>query len=81
MPVFNFERPGPLGIVFADVSVRPDLYKGNVVPPDWDGAIGGCDVLCASPGASWRVCGSGEPPYDFLNLYGVFDCRFSLSFS
>jgi hypothetical protein len=34
-----------------------------------------------SQGASWGVCGSGVPPYDFLNLYGVFDCRFSISFS
>jgi hypothetical protein len=24
-----------------------------------------------SQGASWGVCGSGVPPYDFLNLYGV----------
>ena len=25
--------------------------------------------------------GSGVPPYDFLNLYGVSDCRFCASFS
>jgi hypothetical protein len=29
-----------------------------------------------SHGASWGVCGSGVPPYDFLNLYGVFNSRF-----
>jgi hypothetical protein len=38
-----------------------------------------------SQGASWAVCGSGVYiyilPYEFLNLYGVFDCRFSASFS
>jgi len=34
-----------------------------------------------SQGASWAVCGSGVLPYEFLNLYGVFDCRFSASFS
>ena len=27
---------------------------------------------CAE-GASWAVCGSGVPPHDFLNLYGVFN--------
>jgi hypothetical protein len=32
MPFFEFAEPGPLGIVFADVSVRPDLYSGTVVP-------------------------------------------------
>jgi hypothetical protein len=32
-----------------------------------------------SQGASWGVCGSGVPPYDFLNLYGVSDSRFSIS--
>jgi hypothetical protein len=34
-----------------------------------------------SQGAFWAVCGSGVPPYDFLNLYGVFDSRFSTSLS
>ena len=34
----------------------------------------------SSQGASWGVCGSGVPPYDFLNLYGVSDSRFSVSF-
>ena len=33
-----------------------------------------------SQGASWGVCGCGLPPYDFLNLYGVFDSWFSISF-
>ena len=33
-----------------------------------------------SQGASWAVCGSGVPPYEFLNLYGVFDSRFCPSF-
>jgi hypothetical protein len=40
-------------------------------------------VLRESPcskGASWGVCGSGVPPYSFLNLYGIFDCRFCISF-
>jgi hypothetical protein len=32
-----------------------------------------------SLGASWAVCGSGVPPYDFLNLYGVFNSKFSVS--
>jgi hypothetical protein len=27
-------------------------------------------------GASWAFCGSGVLPYDFLNLYGVFNNRF-----
>jgi hypothetical protein len=31
-----------------------------------------------SQDASWGVCGSGVPPYDFLNLYGVFNSRFSI---
>jgi hypothetical protein len=31
-------------------------------------------------GASWGVCGSGVPPYDFLNLYGIFNNRFWSSF-
>jgi hypothetical protein len=26
-----------------------------------------------SQGASWGVCGSGVPPYDFLNVYGIFN--------
>ena len=30
-----------------------------------------------SQGASWGVCGSGVPPYDFLNLYGVFGSKFT----
>ena len=34
-----------------------------------------------SQGASLGVCGSGVPPHDFLNLYGVSDSRFSISFS
>ena len=34
-----------------------------------------------SQGASWAVCGSGVPPYDFLNLYGGLICRFCPSFS
>ena len=29
-----------------------------------------------SHGASWAVRGSGVPPYDFLNLHGVFNSRF-----
>jgi hypothetical protein len=33
-----------------------------------------------SQGASWAVCGSGVPPYDFLNFYGVFNSRFCTSF-
>jgi hypothetical protein len=33
-----------------------------------------------SQGASWGVCGSGVPPYEFLNLYGVSHSRFSISF-
>ena len=33
--------------------------------------------LC-SQGASCAVCGSGVPPYDFLNVYGVFNSRFSI---
>jgi hypothetical protein len=33
-----------------------------------------------SQGASWAVCGSGVPPYDFLNFNGVFNSRFSTSF-
>ena len=33
-----------------------------------------------SQGACWGVCGSGVPSYDFLNLYSVFDDRFSISF-
>jgi hypothetical protein len=28
----------------------------------------------------WVVCGSGVPSYDFLNLNGVFNSRFSVSF-
>ena len=35
----------------------------------------------AQPGCILGVCGSGVPPYDFLNLYGVFDCMFCISFS
>jgi hypothetical protein len=31
-----------------------------------------------SQGASSVVCGSGEPPYDFLDLYGVFNSKFSI---
>jgi hypothetical protein len=31
-----------------------------------------------SQGASWAICGSGVPPYDFLNSYGVFNNRFCL---
>jgi hypothetical protein len=27
------------------------------------------------------VCGSGVPPYDFLNLYGIFNSGFSASVS
>ena len=34
-----------------------------------------------SHGASWAICGSGVPPYDLLNLYGVFNSRFSASVS
>jgi hypothetical protein len=34
-----------------------------------------------SQGASWVVCGSGVPPYDFLNLYGISNSRFCISFS
>jgi hypothetical protein len=34
-----------------------------------------------SQGASWAVCGSGVPPYDFLDLYGVFNSGFSTGFS
>ena len=34
-----------------------------------------------SQGASWAVCGSGVPPYDFFNLCGVFNNRFCPSFS
>jgi hypothetical protein len=34
-----------------------------------------------SQGASWAVCGSGVPPYDFLNLYGISNSRFCISFS
>jgi hypothetical protein len=30
-----------------------------------------------SQGASRAVCGSGVPPYDFLNLYGISNSRFS----
>jgi hypothetical protein len=33
-----------------------------------------------SQGASWVVCGSAVPPYDFLNLYGIFSRRFSIGF-
>ena len=29
-------------------------------------------------GASWEVCDSGVPPYDFLNSYGIFNNRFSI---
>ena len=32
-------------------------------------------------GASWAVCGSGVPPYDFLNVYGVLNSGFPNSFS
>jgi hypothetical protein len=32
-------------------------------------------------GASWVVCGSGVPPYDSLNLYGILNSRFFVSFS
>jgi hypothetical protein len=37
----------------------------------------------SSQGASWVVCGSGVyiPPYEFLNLYGIFNSRFCISFS
>jgi hypothetical protein len=34
-----------------------------------------------SQGASWVVCGSGVPQYDFLNLYCIFNSRFCISFS
>jgi hypothetical protein len=33
----------------------------------------------AQPGCILGVCGSGVPPYDFSNLYGVFNSRFSVS--
>ena len=32
------------------------------------------------PGCILGLCGSGVPPYEFLNLYGVFNSRFSNSF-
>ena len=41
------------------------------------------DILREGPcsqGASWVVCGFGVPPYEFLNLYGIFDSRFKMSF-
>jgi hypothetical protein len=31
-----------------------------------------------SQGASWVACGSRVPPYDFLNLYGIFNSRFCI---
>jgi hypothetical protein len=34
-----------------------------------------------SHGASWAVCGYRVPPYDFLNLYGIFNSKFSASVS
>ena len=34
-----------------------------------------------SQAASCVVCGSGVPLYDFLNLYGIFNSRFPVSFS
>jgi hypothetical protein len=34
-----------------------------------------------SHGASWAVCGYGVPPYDFLNLYGIFNSKFFASVS
>ena len=34
-----------------------------------------------SQGTSWVVCGSEAPPYDYLNLYGIFNSRFCVSFS
>jgi hypothetical protein len=34
-----------------------------------------------SQGASWGVRGSEVPPWEFLNLYGIFNRRFSTSFS
>ena len=40
-------------------------------------------VRAARVHPGWGVCGSGVPPYDFLNLYfrkyGVFDSRFCLA--
>jgi hypothetical protein len=33
---------------------------------------------CSQQGASWVVCGSGVPPYDFLNVYGIFNIMFSI---
>ena len=35
----------------------------------------------AQPGCILGGCGSGVPLYDFLNLYGVFNSRFSVIFS
>ena len=31
-----------------------------------------------SQGATWAACGSGAPPYEFLNLYGIFNSRFCI---
>ena len=39
------------------------------------------DDWSRAEGASWAVCGSGVPPYEFLNLYGVFGSRFCAGFS
>ena len=45
----------------------------------------GTDLLLregpCNQGASWGVCGSGAPSYDFLNLYDIFNNKFPTSFS
>jgi hypothetical protein len=54
-------------------TAEPREHRGGTDPPLREGP--------RLQGGYAGGSGSGVPPYDFLNLYGVFDCRFCIRFS
>ena len=53
--------------------MEPRVHRGGTDPLLREGPC--------SQDASWVVCGSGVPPYEFLNLYGIFNIMFCPSVS
>jgi hypothetical protein len=71
-----------------DLWVEPFLKKNWCKTAEPRVHHGGTDLASlkrgsVQPGCILEVCGSGVyiPPYDFLNLYAIFDSRFCQSFS